>query len=52
MNRDGQFREYLDRIARYYFDGKTIKPPDMMKQMMQNMFKGGGLPFGGADKKD
>lgn len=31
LNRDPQFREYLDRIAKYYFDGKTIKPPDMMK---------------------
>lgn len=31
LNRDPQFREYLDRIARYYFDGQTIKPPDMMK---------------------
>jgi len=41
----------LDRIAHYYFDGKSIKPPDMMKQMMKNMFSGGGgMPFGGADK--
>lgn len=40
LQRDPAFREYLDRIAKYYFDGKTIKPPDMMKQMMQNMFKG------------
>lgn len=49
LNRDPSFREYLDRIAKYYFDGKTIKPPDPMKQMMQKMFDGAkNNPFGGA----
>ena len=53
LMRDPAFREYLDRIAQYYFDGKTIKPPNMMQQMMSNMFGGGkGNPFGAAQKKE
>ena len=31
--RDGQFIEYQDRIAKYYF-GEKIKQPNMMQQMM------------------
>ena len=41
--RDGQFIEYQDRIAKYYF-GEKIKQPNMMQQMMQNMMGGGNNP--------
>ena len=42
LDRDANFREYLDRIAKYYFEGQTIKPPNMMKQMMEKMMGGAG----------
>jgi len=39
LNRDGQFVEYVDRIAKYYFNG-TVKSVNPMQQMMQNMMGG------------
>ena len=41
LKRDGNFIEYQDRIAQYYFNGK-IKQPNMMQQMMSNMMNQGG----------
>jgi hypothetical protein len=40
LMRDGQFPEYLDRIAKYYFND-TIKQANPMQQMMQRMMGGG-----------
>ena len=39
--RDPQFIEYCERIAKYYFNG-TIKQVNPMQAMMQNMMGGGG----------
>ena len=41
LRRDGLFIEYVDRIAKYYFDD-TIKAPNPMQQMLNNMLSGGG----------
>ena len=38
--RDKSFIEYVDRIAKYYFD-TTIKKPNAMQQMINNMMQGG-----------
>lgn len=42
LGRDYNLGEYLDRIAKYYFDGATIKQKNMMAAMMQSMMSGGG----------
>lgn len=34
IKRDGKFVEYLDKIAKYYFDGQTIKAVNPMQAMM------------------
>ena len=34
LDRDNNLGEYLDRIAKYYFDGATIKQKNMMAAMM------------------
>lgn len=41
IQRDPQFIEYCERIAKYYFNG-TIKQVNPMQAMMQNMLGGGG----------
>ena len=48
--RDPQFINYLDRIAKYYFDGQTVIQANPMQQMIQNMMKGGSArpQLGGA----
>ena len=43
LSRDGKFTEYLDRIAKYYFDGQTIRAVNPMQAMMSKMM-GGGMP--------
>lgn len=48
--RDGQFPEYLDRIAKYYFND-TIKQANPMQKMMEQMMGGGGAPQLGQPKK-
>lgn len=40
LQRDMTFLQYVDRIARYYFDC-TIKEANPMQQMIQNMMGGG-----------
>ena len=47
LERDAYFREYLDKIAQLYF-GATIKPPNFMQQMMNNMMGGGANSGAGA----
>ena len=37
VDRDPKLVEYLDRVAKYYFDGQTIKAANPMQQMIQNM---------------
>jgi hypothetical protein len=34
LKRDPKFYEYLERIAKYYFDGKSIKEANPMQAMM------------------
>lgn len=43
LERDGKFIEYVERIAKYYFD-ETIKAQNPMQKMMQSMM-GGGNPM-------
>jgi len=51
LMRDGQFPEYLDRIAKYYFND-TIKQANPMQKMMEQMMGGGGgAPQLGQPKK-
>ena len=45
LERDGQFINYVDRIAKYYFNGETIIKANPMQQMLQNMMKGGANPM-------
>ena len=40
IKRDAQFVEYVDRIAKYYFD-TTIKKANPMQQMINSMMSGG-----------
>ena len=44
LQRDQQFFEYVERIAKYHFNGATVKQANPMQQMMQNMMGGGGGP--------
>ena len=46
LARDGMIREYLEKVVNVYFEGKTLKPPNMMEMMMKNMMGGGGAPPG------
>lgn len=39
LGRDPQLKEYAERIAKKHF-GQTLKTPNMMQMMMQNMMKG------------
>ena len=34
LQRDQQFFEYVERIAKYYFDGATIKQENPMQKML------------------
>ena len=40
LKRDPKFLDYLDRIAKYYFDGATIKQVNPMQAMMNKMMSG------------
>lgn len=39
LGRDPQLKEYVERIAKKHF-GQTLKAPNMMQMMMNNMMKG------------
>ena len=54
LTRDPSMVEYIERVAKYYFNS-TIKEENFVKKMMKQMFTGGGNimdTIGGDDGKE